>query len=923
MAHDDEAHDPTSLEPESADQNGSGSNASHAADGAHDEIHDDDALADALAAEYTWLATAAIPIPSFDDYFDDTDDDGGDDPAGNVASDDAPAAPAAEALWVDSDPVGAPEPSSSTGEPPVAAPFVSPFDPPAPVAGAPDPATAPWSIFPAPDPTEAVDLPDGPPQFLVAAPVERWPAPSFAEPAHAALTDPVDDNAVQPASVPEIISTVPSWDPASREPASRDEVGPPESEPEPEEFPWIAAAAAAAAAPPLVAPVESDPFNWSITATGKVSYLDEPQADATPASTEASETSRPELDQEQVATAPMGAQQQALEPDPQPRFLPPALVEPTAAPQADPASAELRAAPPTYLPVDHREPEDAVAPLPPLFGAPASSTAGSVDVVRPAYDIELDDDVDDTDRFFASILTGTGAGPVAASAQRAVTPPSGPISTVRIADDEPVFFDDGPTNPAVFSVESTALEPTAVEQRAGHAIRLFWLWFSANSSIISVALGASVFVAGMSLRQSVVAILGGVALSLFPLALTSLAGKRSAQPTMVVSRATFGLLGNVVPAVLALISRIFWGGVLLWLLAVSVAAVLVTSGVALDAQPLSLVILAVAWLIALAIAFAGYPLLARIQLLLTIISAVLIVGLIALTVQYVDIPRALTVGDGSWLLAVGGAVLVFSFVGLVWAFSGADLARYQRPASSGASSMLAAGFGTAVPAFVLIGYGAVLAASDPQIAGGLAAQPIQTLAGLLPAWYPVPLVAAVTLSLLSGVVITLYSGAFAVLSVGLRLSRPLSVVVVGIVLAGVAVLLTLTVTDGLAEVFRDLATTLAVPTAAWIGIFGSEMMIRNRRFESDSLLRRGGVYADARWVNLVGLVAITVVGFALTTATVSWLSWQGFGFTLLGVDLGSDLASTDLGVLVALVLGLLLPLVAGVPAIRRQEATRA
>ncbi|MBC7591103.1 MAG: hypothetical protein H7226_08695, partial [Salinibacterium sp.] len=241
---------------------------------------------------------------------------------------------------------------------------------------------------------------------------------------------------------------------------------------------------------------------------------------------------------------------------------------------------------------------------------------------------------------------------------------------------------------------------------------------------------------------------------------------------------------------------------------------------------------------------------------------------------------------------------------------------------SGASSMLWATFGMTIPAFVLVAYGALLAASDPDIAAGFARQPLETLAGMLPSWYPVPLILATALSLLSGVVLTLYSGGLALQSAGIMLPRPWSTVVVGLLLAVTAVILVFTLTDGIGAVFRDLATTLAVPTASWVGIFSSEVMIRNRRFESESLLTRGGVYPDVRWGNLIGLVIITVIGFSLTTAAVDWLSWQGYGFALLGVNPGSDLAGTDVGVLVALALGLLLPLVTAIPAIRRQEAAR-
>ncbi|MBH0054058.1 cytosine permease [Salinibacterium sp. SWN139] len=519
------------------------------------------------------------------------------------------------------------------------------------------------------------------------------------------------------------------------------------------------------------------------------------------------------------------------------------------------------------------------------------------------------------------------AAPVAFETSAAAAPvdsmPQPVAHSTAVVAQQPLGLDEvAPTAQRVFSLEESGLEPTPVDRRIGHAARLFWLWFAANSSIVSLGLGAAVFAVGMSLRQSIVAILAGVALSFIPLGLTTLAGKRSGQPTMVVSRSTFGLLGNIAPSVVALVARLFWGAVLLWVLASSVAIVLVGSDLngGLGDRQLLLIALALSFLIALVIAFAGYPLFARIQLILSIISGVLIVGLIGFTAQYIDVSQALTTPDGSWLLTVTGAVLVFSFLGLVWAYSGADIARYQRPSSSGPASMLSATFGAALPAFVLIAYGALLAASDPAIARGFLASPLDTLLLLLPSWYPIPLLLAAALSLLSGITLSLYSGGFALQAIGVRVPRQWSIVIVGVVLGALGILFAFGVDGGINELFRDVATTLAVPTAAWAGIFASETMIRTRKLDSAGLLARGGVYADVRWVNLGAYIVISVIGFALTSATISWLSWQGYGFTALGIDLSSDLAGTDLGVLVALGLGILTPLVAGIPAIRRQEA---
>jgi purine-cytosine permease-like protein len=361
---------------------------------------------------------------------------------------------------------------------------------------------------------------------------------------------------------------------------------------------------------------------------------------------------------------------------------------------------------------------------------------------------------------------------------------------------------------------------------------------------------------------------------------------------------------------------VFWGAVLLWLFAASIATVVGGGG---STSGLVIVFIVVGVMLAVVVAFIGYALLARFQLVASVLSGLLILGFVAATAQRVDVSAALTVTDGPWVLVGTGAILVFSFVGLVWANSSSDLARYQRPSSLGGANMLWATFGTAVPTFLLIAYGSLLAASDPELATGLADRPIETLQSMVPFWYVVPLIATIGVSLLSAVIVTVYSGAFALQGVGVRLERQWATLVVGVLLALFAGLFSALDAD-LTMVFRDLATTLAVPVAAWAGIFAADTMIRNHPFDTASLLARGGVYPSVNWINLPALGAITVVGWGLTTAVSSGLGWQGYLLPLVGVEATSDLAASDLGVVVALVLGILVPIVSGVPAIRRQEA---
>ena len=749
------------------------------------------------------------------------------------------------------------------------------------------------------------DLPAPPvAQAAPASPVEPvfepFADPFFGRTAAALATSPA---AAAPAD-PQSPVTAPTQAGAAAEP-----VGDAPASAEQQPFAWIIDPSQAPAAPP----VDVDPAVTTEPETERgpsgVPPVTPPPLVEPPAYTGAFEF-----------TSPSSSSSASSAPTPEPEELPAAASVPADAPE--PAASSGHSEPPTGL--AFATAAAAVAPEPlsdvtissdPPSGSFASILGDSnVDFQRPVEHVEtterdasldLPDVAPQVEPTFSSVVLL----PVAES-QPEVAEAAAAAPRTRAAREVPAFVP-----------EQTGAEPTPTDRRVGRAARQFWLWFAANSSVISLAFGGILFSLGMSLRQAIIATLTGVVLSFIPLGLGTLAGKRSGQPTMIVSRATFGVRGNIVPAVISLVSRVFWGATLLWVLAASVAASLVALGATAGMTQPQLVILglAIAFVLALVVAFFGYGLLARFQLVVSIVSALLVAGLIGLTVQYVDISAALTVPDGPLALVLTGAVLVFSFVGLVWANSSSDLARYQRPGSSSGGSMLWATFGTTLPTFALISYGALLAASDPQIASGLLTDPLVTIGGLLPGWYLVPLVVATALSLLSGVVISIYSGGFALQAVGLRVKRQWSVVIVGVMLVVIAWVLSTLVGD-LTLVFRDLATTLAVPVAAWAGIFAAETMIRNRAYDSPSLLAAGGIYPAVRVANLVGLFVISAVAYALTTASVGWLDWQGYGLALVGIPLDSDLAASDFGVLVALLLGILLPLVTGVSAIRRQES---
>ncbi|WP_168915654.1 purine-cytosine permease family protein [Microcella flavibacter] len=542
----------------------------------------------------------------------------------------------------------------------------------------------------------------------------------------------------------------------------------------------------------------------------------------------------------------------------------------------------------TAAPAPAGPPAPPVAPSTSSPSAPAVPVGSSAPAAAPAF-------------------AAAGRPDAAPPAPRTPAPGTAPIVPLPTAGP--------PRDPAPLRVEEAALEPTPAALRAGRSLRLFWLWFSVSASAVSIGLGGVLLGLGMSLRQAILSALIGVAVSFLPLGLGTLAGKWSGQPTIVVSRATFGVVGNAVPAALSVLTRLLWAAALLWMLGTGTASALAPLGV--DPRLAAPLAALLGLLIAASIAGLGFGLIVRVAAVASVLAAVLLVALIALTAPRLDIPQALTIPDGGWVLVVTGAVLVFSVVGLAWAQSSGDLARYQSRSTLGVGAVMWTGFGATVPAFLLVCWGAMLAASDPRLAVGLARDPIGALAGVLSGPASLLLLLALALSLVLAAALALYSGGFALLTAGLRAARWTAVLVAAVVTGAVLAVLAAT-TPSLDALLRDGLTTLAVPVAAWAGVFGAETMLRRRRVHSPSLLRSGGVYPAVRTGNLVALLAATLIGWGLTGAETAGLGWQGYLWALVGAD--ALLVASDLGVAVALVVGLLVPVVAGVPALRRLEA---
>src|SRR3954454_9842016 len=108
------------------------------------------------------------------------------------------------------------------------------------------------------------------------------------------------------------------------------------------------------------------------------------------------------------------------------------------------------------------------------------------------------------------------------------------------------------------AVETNGINVIAEEERKGRPAQLFWPWFGANVSVFGLAYGSFLLGFGISFWPAVIAGVIGIVVSFLRCGSVAIAGKRGSAPTLVLSRAAFGVDGNRVPAVLSWVLTVGW-----------------------------------------------------------------------------------------------------------------------------------------------------------------------------------------------------------------------------------------------------------------------------------------------------------------------------------------------------------------------------
>ncbi|WP_326945115.1 cytosine permease [Amycolatopsis sp. NBC_01307] len=468
-------------------------------------------------------------------------------------------------------------------------------------------------------------------------------------------------------------------------------------------------------------------------------------------------------------------------------------------------------------------------------------------------------------------------------------------------------------------VETNGLDVIDDAERRGSPRGLFWPWFGANVSVLGLSYGSFTLAFGISFWQALVAGVVGIVFSFLLCGFVAIAGKRGSAPTMLLSRAAFGVRGNRLPSAISWILTVGWETVLTALATLATGTVVKRLGWG-DGTAASVIALVVVAVLIVGAGVLGFDAIMKLQTWITWITGVLTIVYVILVAGDVHWAAVSALPSGSAQQWIGALVFLMTGFGLGWVNAAADYSRYLPRSASGRGVIGWTTFGASVAPLVLLVFGLLLAGSSTDLSKAIGLDPIGALTTLLPLWFLVPFAIVAVLGLVGGAVLDIYSSGLALLSAGLRVPRPIAALVDGVLMVLGTVYIVF-FSDGFLGQFQGFLVTLGVPVAAWCGVMLADVLLRRRDYAEQDLFDRAGRYGDVRFGPIALIVVATALGWGLVTNTsAGWLNWQGYLLEPFGLG-GRDgsWAFANLGVLVALVLGFAVTL-ATKRRIRAQEA---
>jgi nucleobase:cation symporter-1, NCS1 family len=475
--------------------------------------------------------------------------------------------------------------------------------------------------------------------------------------------------------------------------------------------------------------------------------------------------------------------------------------------------------------------------------------------------------------------------------------------------------------------DQEAIEVAEVS-RTKTSAALSWSWISVASSPLVLVLAAFLKESGASLAQALVVIAGLIVTTAVLAGIGSVAAKRGSSSIGVVSRAAFGVWGNVFPATVMLLVKIVWSIALLifgarilsplissqpWFAVISAQFVFPAEFTALMLTAIPMVLIS-----SLVAGFGGIAMLRAQQ----VAGAFSLIGILGIGYFVFSANSILDLQQGQLLGApalIDLAIFSFILFGFTVFSQSGDFAR-KLPVETPGAKVFFLSFVSTLFIPLLVGVMGVLWIFMAEESFGLLLtdQLIPTIAAAAPIWVFIGFVVAVGLSVLQLLANSIYSLAGALASVAAKIPGAISVLLLAIVLlAGTLGSSMLLATSSVLALLIELLILVSVVAASYTGIVVADALIRSRDYHEVSLTRDYGFYGRFNFANLIGFILASALGFGYLNGTGTLTFWAGYlgDFT----PAIFDVAGSNIGIAMAFGLAILFPVLFGIPRIKNQE----
>lgn len=391
-----------------------------------------------------------------------------------------------------------------------------------------------------------------------------------------------------------------------------------------------------------------------------------------------------------------------------------------------------------------------------------------------------------------------------------------------------------------WEVEDIGISQVPEEQCKDNALQLFYVWCAANIGILGIVYGAIIVSFSLSFWQSLLAALCGV-LSFALVSITSLAGKKGRSTTLTLSRAAFGIKGNIAPTTFSWINLMGWEAINVVTGSLTLLALLQTLGLP-DSTFTKLVSVVIFLALVIIVSVIGKDTVMWFQNWITKIFGTFTMIVAFWIFATTDWHLILQQPSGDWLTGFLPAVsIIAAGTGISWAIAGADYSRYQQPTSSSRSIFSAVLLGGVLPLMLLMLAGILLSNRLTDLS--TAANPIELIGTALPAWMAIPYLITAVIGIVTIAVLSLYSASLNLLTIGVKVKQSVAVCINSVLII-LAAYYMLFVSDDFMTPFISFLIFCGVFLSAWIAIFITDyFLLRQNGYTSQSLFSNDKAHA--------------------------------------------------------------------------------